>query len=152
MDPANLIAGFLQLRINLSVNAVTRSNLVRLLWSETLITWCIPKFFVVDFDGVRSVSSSMANVVVCTSVGFHTGHSVSKGSHDGPSLHSVDVKSSCEVIPLVRRSAGFSEVGQYFHEVVEDSVVISSIRCETNCFSFFLLLIQCRTIWLSDHR
>ena len=62
-------------------------------------------------DGVESVSST-ASVAVCTSVGFHAGHFSFNGSHGGPSFHNDDEMNSCDFIPLVRRSAGFSEVGQ----------------------------------------
>ena len=77
-----------------------------------LISWDNPDFSTMAvFDGTVSVSS-MANVVVCISVGFHTGHCASEGNLDGPNFHSVDEINCCEFIPLVRRSTGFSEVGQ----------------------------------------
>ena len=82
---------------------------------------------VAGVDGFESVSST-ANVAVCISVGFHEGHVVSKGSHGGPNLHNDDEASSCKLIPLVRRFAGFSEVGQWCHEVAGNSVVVASIR------------------------
>ena len=68
-------------------------------------------FIVAGVDGFESVSST-ANVAVCILIGFHVSHFLSKGSHGGPSLHDEDEASSCELIPLMRRSAGFSEVGQ----------------------------------------
>ena len=58
--------------------------------------------FVVGVDG-----SGFVSVVACISVKFHTGHCVSRGNHGGPNLHNDDEASSCESIPLVRRSAGF---------------------------------------------
>ena len=44
--------------MNLGMNAVTKSNLARLLWSETLISWYNPIVpVVVGLDSVESVSS-----------------------------------------------------------------------------------------------
>ena len=42
----------------------------------------------------------------------HLGHSVSLQSHGGPCFQRVDDCSELALIPLVRRSAGFSSVGQ----------------------------------------
>ena len=62
--------------------------------------------FVVGVDG-SGIASSIVNVVACISIKFHTGHCVSRGSRGGLNLHNDDEASSCEPIPLVRRSAGF---------------------------------------------
>jgi len=62
----------------------------------------------------------------------------------------VDEFNCWEVIPLVSKSAGLSDDGKYLHEIEIDQ--ISLTRLLTNGLSFFLLVIQERTIWLSDQK
>jgi len=49
-----------------------------------------------------------------------------------------------KVIPLISKSAGLSDDGQYLHDIEID--LISLTRLLTNGLSFFLLVIQERTI------
>jgi len=62
----------------------------------------------------------------------------------------VDEFNCWEVIPLVSKSAGLSDDGQYLHETKINWILLT--RLLTNCLSFFLLVIQERTIWLLDQK
>ena len=85
--PVNLLPAIVN---ESGMNAMTKSNLARLLWSETSISWYSPIVpVVVGLDSVESVSS-IANVTVCTSVQFHPSHFASRRNHNGTSLHNVD--------------------------------------------------------------
>ena len=99
-------------------------------------------------DGSVSFSSKRDRFIVRE--GFHSGHSDSRSNHVGLFVYREDDCNWDDVIPRVSKSAGFWSVGQWFQVDVGNMFSISLMRCSMNCFSGLLLLIQCRTISLSD--
>ena len=93
-------------------------------------------------------SSLLAACTSKASEGVQVGHLEGDNSHEGPWLRSVESASCWAVNPRVKRSAGLQVVGQYCQSNVV--ALISDILCSIKALSFFLLLSQQSTIWLSD--
>ena len=53
--------------------------------------------------------------------GCHVGQLLLVGSHRGPCFHRFDDLSCVELMPLVSRSAGLCDVGQYLQQSGADS-------------------------------
>ena len=83
---------------------------------------------------------------------YQIGQSLVDVSQSGPCFHNSEDFSWDDVIPLVSRSAGLSEVGQKFHLVFEVSWCISVMQWVTKVSSFSVLCNQYSIISLSVHR
>ena len=62
----------------------------------------------------------------------------------------MDEVNCWKVIPLVSKSVGISIERQYFHDVEIDRISLTPLLI--NSLSVFLLVIQEKTIWLSDQK
>ena len=84
--------------------------------------------FLYSLPGVNTcaVTARACSCRVCEAC--QEGQSLVDVSQSGPCLHNSEDFSWDDVIPLVSRSAGLSEVGQKFHLVSEVSWCISVMR------------------------